>query len=145
MEEEEVIIKYKRLSPYIYELIRAIPNSAGIDLISIQDLTISKRNSLLIPIGITITILEGFYERIALRSGLAIKHNLNIGTGVIDSNYRGEIKVMMFNHGDEDYHVQKGHKITQLIITKIALFKLQEVDQLSPIKRDLKGFESLGY
>jgi dUTP pyrophosphatase len=81
---------------------------------------------------------------IAPKSGLATKHEINVHAGVIDNGYRGEIKIMLYNHSDKDYFFNKNEKIAQGIIRKSYVFELEESDELSSTIRDKDGFGSTG-
>ena len=89
-------------------------------------------------------IPHGNYGRIAPRSGLAVKKMIDVGAGVIDSDYRGEVKVLLFNFGAEDFKVCKGDRIAQLIIEKYTITSIQEVENLSSTERGEAGFGSTG-
>jgi len=78
------------------------------------------------------------------RSGLAIKHSLDCGAGVIDSEYRGEVKVLLFNHSDMDYAIQPGDRIAQLLVQKVERMDFVPVDQLEDTDRGGNGFGSTG-
>ena len=73
-----------------------------------------------------------------------MKKFIDVGAGVIDADYRGEVKVLLFNFGDEDFKIPKGERIAQLIIERIALTKLEEVEELTDTKRGAGGFGSTG-
>jgi dUTP pyrophosphatase len=79
---------------------------------------VPKRGQALISTGLAFAIPTGNYGRVAPRSGLAVKNSINVGAGVIDSDYRGEVKVLLFNHGDADFEISEGDRIAQLIIEK---------------------------
>lgn len=80
----------------------------------------------------------------APRSGLAVKHSIGVNAGVIDADYRGEVKVLLLNHGDTDFVVQPGDRIAQLIIEKIATTTLKKVTEFSSTERGTSGFGSSG-
>lgn len=118
--------------------------SAGYDLYASQAKLIPKKCKALVKIGIAMAIPEGCYGRIAPRSGLAVKKFIDVGAGVIDSDYRGEIRVLLFNFGEEDFVIEEGDRIAQLIIERIALTKLEEVTTLDETNRGVGGFGSTG-
>lgn len=120
------------------------PTDAGLDLYSSETLLIKGGTWRAISIGISISIPDGFYARIAPRSGLAYKHGLDIFAGVIDSGYRGEIKVILYNASEKDYLVNIGDKIAQLIIEKCYLWNIEVVDELKESDRSERGFGSSG-
>ena len=95
-------------------------NSAGYDLSSAVDAVVSANDKAIVPTDIAVAITEGTYGRIAPRNGLAAKHHLAVGAGVIDADYRGNVRVVLFNHGNLDFHVSKGDRIAQLLLVRIA-------------------------
>ena len=116
----KLLIKFNNINskmPY-----RATPESAGLDLFSCETGIIEPHSKRLIDIGISVLIPYQYYGRIASRSGLAVKNSIDVGAGVIDSDYRGNISVVLFNHGDERFTFNTGDKIAQLIIEKIDVF-----------------------
>nr|XP_034307609.1 deoxyuridine 5'-triphosphate nucleotidohydrolase [Crassostrea gigas] len=102
--------------------------SAGFDLKSADDYTNPARGKHVVDTDIQIAVPSGCYGRIAPRSGLAVNHFIDIGAGVIDPDYRGNVGVVMFNFGADDFKVKKGDRIAQLICEKIHFPKLQEVE-----------------
>lgn len=114
-------------------------NSAGMDLISCERQTIKPRHRVTINIGIRIEIPKNCYGRIAPRSGLAKKHGIQVLAGVIDSDYRGIIKVLLYNCSDEAFTVEEGGRIAQLICERIYQPRIQQVDSLSDTGRGEKG------
>lgn len=121
---------------------RGTKGSAGYDLSSLKKVTIKKRNKMLIKTGLALKIPSGYYGRIAPRSGLTHKKGLDVGAGVIDSDYRGELGVILFNHSDEDVTLDAKQRIAQLIITKIDTPTIVEVDSLDDTERGSGGFGS---
>ena len=86
----------------------------------------------------------GNYGRIAPRSGLAVRNAIHVGAGVVDADYRGEVKVLLFNHSDEAFEVKEGDRIAQMIIEKYTMTALEEVQDLSETERGAGGFGSTG-
>ncbi|CAA3024773.1 deoxyuridine 5 -triphosphate nucleotidohydrolase [Olea europaea subsp. europaea] len=123
---------------------RASPLSAGYDLSSATETKVPARGKALIPTDLSIAIPEGTYARIAPRSGLAWKHSIDVGAGVIDADYRGPVGVILFNHSDVDFEVKAGDRIAQLIIEKILTPEVTEVDDLDSTIRGSGGFGSTG-
>ena len=119
-------------------------HAAGYDLHSIEDSIVPARGKALIGTGLAFGIPEGNYGRIAPRSGLAAKHSIDVGAGVIDSDYRGEVKVLLFNFSDTDFKVVEGDRIAQMIITKYTMTALTEVKELDTTVRGDGGFGSTG-
>lgn len=123
---------------------RATAGSAGLDLYSAYDYEIPAAAATLCSTDIQLDIPDGCYGRIAPRSGLAYNHSLQIGAGVIDSDYRGNIKILIFNHGLEKFIVSKGDKIAQLILETILIPEVIECSSLKDTPRGNKGFGSSG-
>jgi dUTP pyrophosphatase len=123
---------------------RATKESAGLDLFSCETGVIESHSKKMIDIGISVKIPFGYYGRIAPRSGLTIKSSIDVGAGVIDSDYRGNISVILFNHGDEKFTFNKGDKLAQLIIEKIAIVNTKCVNNLDYTERGKRGFGSSG-
>ena len=119
-------------------------NAAGYDLHSIEAKVIPARGKMLIGTGLSFAIPTGNYGRIAPRSGLAVRNSLHTGAGVIDSDYRGEVKVLIFNFSDVDFQVNEGDRICQMIIEKYTMTELAEVQELSETARGEGGFGSTG-
>jgi dUTP pyrophosphatase len=134
------------------------PGAAGADLCCAVECVIPAKGMLdfsheylllalgkcLISTGLQIALPPGHYGRIAPRSGLASKHFIDVGAGVIDEDYRGEIKVLLFNFGENDFHVKVGARIAQLICECITRPVLKEVTSLDETKRGSSGFGSTG-
>ena len=123
-------IKIKKTNKHAIIPTRGTKYSAGYDLYSCEDGLIEPNNIGKINIGISIVIPNEFYGRIAPRSGLTLKNKLNVGAGVVDSDYRGNISVILFNHNDEVFEYKKGDRVAQLIIEKIALLDIEEIKEL---------------
>ncbi len=85
------------------------------------------------------------YIRIAPRSGLALRNGIDVGAGVIDADYRGEIKVLLFNHGWRDFYYAKGDRVAQLVVTQVQHPKICLVDEVAPSARGTGGFGSTGH
>ena len=136
------IVKVSNLAKLPY---RSFQQAAGYDLYSIENKIIDPHNKALIDTGIQIEIPDNCYGRIAPRSGLALNHSLDIGAGVIDSDYRGNIKVLIFNHSDKAYTVKIGDRIAELILSKIERLEIEEVNCLNKSQRENHGFGSSGY
>lgn len=119
---------------------------AGMDLFSVEDLTINAGESALIKTGIAIGLPQNTEAQIRPRSGLALKHQITLlnTPGTIDEGYRGEIKVIVINHGKKDFQVTKGMKIAQMVIKPIYTVEVKEVEELSDTSRGEGGFGSTG-
>lgn len=122
---------------------RATSGSAGYDLYSAVEMLIDANSRGKVPLNIKVMIPEGTYGRIAPRSGLAFKSGIDVGAGVIDSDYRDEVGVILFNHGDREFHINIGDRIAQLILVKIETPDVEQVESLDETERT-GGFGSTG-
>lgn len=111
---------------------------------SAKEMIIPAQGKAIVPTDISIAVPEGTYGRVAPRSGLAVKHFLDVGAGVIDEDYRGPVGVVLFNFSQTDYKVQKGDRIAQLVLEKIMTPEVQEVEDLDATDRGAGGFGSTG-
>lgn len=134
----------KKLSENAQIPTRASPGSVGYDLYSIEDMHILPYQRGIVCTGIAATIPMGVYGRIAPRSGLAVKHGVQTGAGVIDPDYTGELKVILFNHGSEKFEIKKGDRIAQLILEKCETPLIDEVEEIKDTQRGTRGFGSSG-
>ena len=123
---------------------RATGGSAGLDFYSPADYIIPPHSQLLVPTQIKLQIPLGYYGRLAAKSGLAILHQLHVGARVIDPDYTGEIMVLLINTAPRVYNIAKGAPIAQLILEKISIPLLKEVEELPPTIRGAQGCGSLG-
>ncbi|CAN6675074.1 deoxyuridine 5'-triphosphate nucleotidohydrolase [Trichomonascus vanleenenianus] len=138
-------LEIKFLSPDAKAPTRGSAFAAGYDMYSSSSVEIPAHGRALVPTGISMAIPEGTYGRVAPRSGLAVKHGIQTGAGVIDSDYRGEVRVLLFNHSDDAYRIEKGDRIAQLILEQIVNPEVQVVETLSETVRGAGGFGSTGY
>ncbi|MGB3191671.1 MAG: dUTP diphosphatase [Limnoraphis sp.] len=124
----------------------AHPNDAGMDLYSIEEQEILPGESKLIHTGISIELSPGTEAQVRPRSGLALKHQITVlnTPGTIDADYRGEIGVILINHGKTTFNINKGMKIAQLVIAPVIHAEIEEVEQLSSTVRGEGGFGSSG-
>jgi dUTP pyrophosphatase len=122
------------------------PFSAGMDLYSRIDVVLKRGEITLVPTGIAISLPEGYEAQIRPRSGLALKHGLTLlnTPGTIDADYRGEIALIMINVGKEDFVVEKGMRLAQMVITRYEKVEFEEVDALPDSQRGTGGFGSTG-
>ena len=118
--------------------------AAGYDLSSAQQVVIPVNGRALVQTDISISVPKGTYGRIAPRSGLAIKHGITTGARVIDADYTGPIGIVLFNHGNQDFDIQEGDRIAQLILEQVANKPVIEVQELTQTQRGDKGFGSTG-
>ncbi|MBE9166853.1 dUTP diphosphatase [Pleurocapsales cyanobacterium LEGE 06147] len=119
---------------------------AGMDLYSIHEVEIAAGETTLIHTGITIELPQGTEAQIRPRSGLALKHSVTIlnTPGTIDEGYRGEIGVILINHGKNTFKVVKGMKIAQMVIKPVLYVEIEEANELTQTSRGQGGFGSTG-
>ncbi len=122
------------------------PGDAGLDLFSIAEQTILPGEAQLIPTGIAVALPAGTEAQIRPRSGLALKHSITVlnSPGTIDAGYRGEIGVILINHGKKPFQVLPGMKIAQMVIASVITADIATVDNLSQTSRGEGGFGSTG-
>ena len=122
--------------------------SAGMDIHAFLEnpVTIAPGNRTLIPTGLFIELPEGYEAQIRPRSGLAFKHGITVlnSPGTIDADYRGEIKVLLINHGNQAFEIQSGERIAQMIIAKHETANWIQTDELSETERGSGGYGSTG-
>lgn len=139
-------LKIKLISPdaiipkYAHDL------DSGLDLFSIEETLITPRNSKLISTGIAIELPPNTEAQIRPRSGLALKHQITVlnAPGTIDECYRGEIGVILINHGKNTFQVTKGMKIAQMVVAPVIRVEIEQIDRLSSTDRSSDGFGSTG-
>lgn len=142
-----VQIPLQRLDPSLEIPTFAKPGDAGVDLRSSIDITLDPGQRALVPTGIAIAIPEGFAGFVQPRSGLALKHGITcLNTpGLIDSGYRGELKVLLINHDPRQaFEITKGERIAQLVIQRVEQPTFVEVDALDESERGAGGFGHTG-
>ncbi len=120
--------------------------AAGMDLRAAEDAVLKPGARLLMPTGIAMALPQGFEAQVRPRSGLAVKHGVTVlnAPGTIDSDYRGEIKVPLINHGAEDFVIARGDRIAQMVIAAVTQATWLEVDSLDETARGAGGFGSSG-
>ena len=142
--------KVKRLTDTAILPKKAHEGDAGFDLFSDEEITIAPFERNLVSTGVSFSLPflnlknQSLYLRIAPRSGLAVKAGINVFAGVVDFNYRGEIKVCLFNSSKVSFEIKKGDRIAQIIPTLIYVDDILEVEDLDETERGEKGFGSSG-
>lgn len=139
-------LKIKKLVPNAILPSRATPQSAGYDLYSSEGYVLLPGHRVVVSTGIQVQLPPGVYGRIAPRSGLAVKHGLGVGAGVIDADYQGEIKVVLFNHDlRNNFVIRPGYRIAQLLLEYVATPEVDEVQEFDTVtERGTGGFGSTG-
>ena len=125
---------------------KAHPDDAAFDLRSRVDMTVPVNRSTLVPTGVFIELPVNYEAQVRPRSGLALKHNISLtnSPGTIDAGYRGEVGVIMFNHGPEEFAIKRGDRIAQMVIAELLAVELEVTDVLSETDRGEGGFGSTG-
>ncbi|MGE5430951.1 MAG: dUTP diphosphatase [Syntrophomonadaceae bacterium] len=148
---ENIVLKIKRISDEFRSLPLpqyATQGSAGMDLCAAlkEPCIIKKGEIALIPTNLSVETPQGFELQVRPRSGLAVKHGIGVlnSPGTIDSDYRGEIKVILFNFGSGDFTVNSGDRIAQMVLAKVYTARIDETDNLSDSKRGNGGFGHTG-
>ena len=142
--EGEEVLRVKRMSKNAKLPVRSTEGAAGYDLSAAQAAVVPAHGKCLVQTGLKVALPSGCYGRIAPRSGLALKKSIDVGAGVIDADYRGELGVLLFNFSDSDFAVNSGDRIAQFILEKIKTPLVKELDSLDETDRGGKGFGSTG-
>ena len=139
-------VKIKRIHDDALLPMQANPGDAGMDLYSIETALIPSGEAKLIRTGLQIELPKGTEAQIRPRSGLALKYSVTVlnSPGTIDEGYRGEIGVIIINHGKETFTVEKSMRIAQMVIQTVPVVQLTEVNELSQSERGTSGFGSSG-
>jgi len=143
-----VKVLIKKLSPEVQLPSYKTSGASGMDLMAFikSSVIIKPKTSSLIPTGISIAFSEDYEVQIRPRSGLAAKNNISVlnTPGTIDSDYRGEIKVIIYNHGNNDFVINNGDRIAQMILMPVVKMELEETNNLPETIRGEGGFGSTG-
>ena len=139
-------LEVKRLTPDAALPVYAHPGDAGMDLHANESLTLPPGASALVHTGIAIALPPGTEAQVRPRSGLALKHGISIlnAPGTIDEGYRGEVGVILINHGAAPYAVDKGMRIAQMVIQPVLRVEIVAAEELSETRRGEGGFGSTG-
>ena len=143
-----VKVLIKKLDPLVKLPEYKTSGASGLDLMAFikEPIEIKPKTSSLIPTGLSVAFSKNYEIQIRPRSGLAAKKNITVlnTPGTIDSDYRGEIKVIIYNHGDENFLVNSGDRIAQMILAPVVKMELEEVNNLPESIRGKDGFGSTG-
>lgn len=134
----------KKLSEFATVPTKGSKLSAGYDLYAAYDYVIKAKGKEMVKTDLQIALPSGCYGRVAPRSGLAWKHSIDVGAGVIDEDYRGPVNVILFNFGESDFEIKRGDRVAQLICEKIEQTDVEEVGNLDSTERGDNGFGSTG-
>ena len=143
-----VKVLIKKLFPEVQLPSYKTSGASGMDLMAFikSSITVKPKPSCLIPTGLSVAFSKDYEVQIRPRSGLAAKNNISVlnTPGTIDSDYRGEIKVIIYNHGNKDFLVNNGDRIAQMILTPVVKMELEEANDLPETIRGEGGFGSTG-
>lgn len=138
------VLRFRKDHPNAQMPTRGSPHAAGLDLYAAMSTMVPARGKAVIDTGIQVALPYGCYGRVAPRSGMAVKNFIDVGAGVVDGDYRGRIGVVLFNHGTDDYQVQVGDRVAQLICERIYYPQLVECETLTNTFRGDKCYGSTG-
>ena len=143
-----VKVLIKKLDPSVKLPKYKTNGASGMDLVAFikKSLIVKPKVSSLIPTGLSVAFSDKYEIQIRPRSGLAAKNNISVlnTPGTIDSDYRGEIKIIIYNHGDKDFIINNGDRVAQMILTPVIKMELKEVSDLPETTRGERGFGSTG-
>ena len=139
-----MLIKFQKILDEAIIPHYAHPGDAGMDIFSVEETIIKSGERKSVRTGVKMELAEGFVALVWDKSGLALKNGIKTMAGVIDSGYRGEIGVVLANLSGQDYKIEKGQKIAQMLIQKVERAEIEEVKELSETKRGAGGFGSTG-
>lgn len=124
----------------------ATAHAAGMDVVSAEEITLNPGDRHPVATGFALAIPEGYEIQVRPRSGLALKHGITLpnAPGTIDADYRGELKVLLINHGADPFPIKRGDRIAQLVVAPVQLASFVEVDMLDDTVRGVGGFGSTG-
>ena len=138
----------KKLDPNVVLPVYKTNGASGMDLMAFIDkpIKIAPNSSYLVPTGLSMAFSDDYEVQIRPRSGLAAKNNITVlnTPGTIDSDYRGEIKIILFNHGKENFLINNKDRVAQMVLTPVVKMKLEETDNLPDTLRGEGGFGSTG-
>jgi len=143
-----VKVLVKKLNPKVQLPVYKTSGASGMDLMAFieEPIKVHPKSSALIPTGLSLAFSEDYEVQIRPRSGLAAKNNITVlnTPGTIDSDYRGEIKIILFNHGNHEFIINNNDRVAQMIFTPVIKMNLEETDNLPDSIRDKGGFGSTG-
>ncbi len=124
----------------------ATPGAAGMDILAAEAVTLEPGARHAVASGFAVAIPDGYEIQVRPRSGLALKHGIAVPNtpGTIDSDYRGELKIILINHGDEAFAIARGDRVAQLVLAPVTRAAWEEVDDLDDTARGAGGFGSTG-
>lgn len=148
MTGDAVLVRVRRLS-HGHDLplpAYASAGAAGMDVLSAEDLVLAPGARHAVATGLSLAIPDGYEVQVRPRSGLALKHGITVPNtpGTIDSDYRGELKIILINHSAEPFAIRRGDRVAQLILAPVTRLRWEETDDLGTTARGERGFGSTG-
>ncbi len=143
-----VKILIKKLDPAVKLPEYKTDGASGVDLKAFikEPITVKSKTSSIVPTGLSVAFSEDYEIQIRPRSGLAAKENISVlnTPGTIDSDYRGEIKIIIYNHGDKNFLIKNGDRVAQMILSPVVKMEFEEIENLPETIRGKGGFGSTG-
>ena len=143
-----VKVLIKKLDPAVKLPEYKTIGSSGMDLVAFikKPIKVKPKTSSLVPTGLAVAFLDDYEIQIRPRSGLAAKNNISVlnTPGTIDSDYRGEIKIIIYNHGNDDFDINNGDRVAQMVLSPVVKIELEETLDLPKTIRGIDGFGSTG-
>ena len=139
-------LRFKRIHPDAALPSYAHASDAGMDVRSVEDVTVPAKGRVLVHTGLVMLLPPMFEAQVRPRSGLALKHGITVlnTPGTIDAGYRGEVGVILANFGDSDFEVRKDDKIAQIVVAPVLQARIEEADEIDETDRGSGGFGSTG-
>merc|ERR1712141_258923 len=144
IKNSKLILQVAKLSEHAHLPTKGSKLAAGYDLKSAYDYIIPGQGKVIAKTDLAIRVPDGTYGRVAPRSGLAAKNHIDVGAGVVDQDYTGNVGVVLFNHAQAEFEIKKGDRIAQLGCEKIEYPEIEEVPSLNSTDRGEGGFGSTG-
>ncbi|MBQ6457764.1 MAG: dUTP diphosphatase [Kiritimatiellae bacterium] len=141
-----MVVRFKRIDRDAVLPAYAHPGDAGMDICSVEELVLPPGKRSLIRTGLVMELPDGYEAQVRPRSGLALKHGVTVlnSPGTIDAGYRGEVGVILVNHGDSAFSIRKGDRIAQLVVAPVTAAEVEEVASVAASERGAGGFGSTG-
>ena len=140
----DTTLRFNKLHPEATLPSRGSKDACGLDIYSLEDVSVPVGKRVAVGTGLAVSLPSGFYGRVAPRSGLALKFGIDVLAGVIDADYRGEIRCILINFGEKDYRINRGDRIAQLIVEQVAILTPAWDEDLEITERNAGGFGSSG-
>jgi deoxyuridine 5'-triphosphate nucleotidohydrolase len=137
-------LEFQKLNDEAILPTRGSSKAAGLDLYAVEDIILEPGERAAVRTGLAVVVPADHYGRVAPRSGLAASHGIDVLAGVVDADYRGELRCILVNLGDKSFSISRGERVAQLVIEKIAMLEPAWINSLSATSRNAGGFGSTG-